>query len=97
MKSRRLNISLAARRDLERREDYLARQRGWVFAASWSSDFVASLTKTAATGAVVGTRHPRRSRLRSLNYKKQATVLVEFTEDELRLARIYFPGQDWSR
>ncbi len=53
------------------------------------------MERIAENGAVIGTALPSEPTLRSFPYKKQATILAEFTDTELRIVRVYFAGQDW--
>ncbi|MDJ0824949.1 MAG: hypothetical protein QNJ16_05540 [Rhodobacter sp.] len=97
MEPKGLILFRAALADLGRRQDYLSGIRGQEFAETWKNDLLEWVLDLAETGAVYGTRHPKRGHLRTVNFRKTATLLVDFTETELRVVRIYFPGQGWSR
>ncbi len=71
------------------------RERGENFASGWTQKLASWLKTLAADGVVLGTAHPFSATARSFPYKKQATILAEFTESDLRIIRIYFAGQDW--
>jgi hypothetical protein len=65
------------------------------FAGQWRDLLIAWLERQAASGAQYGTAHPRHARYRTFGYKRQATILAEFTDQAMDVVRIYFPGQDW--
>ena len=75
----------------------MRRERGDVFADAWIAELEAWLRRHAEGGAVIGTAHPRRRGLRSFGYRRQATLLVQYTTGEIRVVRVYFAGQDWLR
>ena len=95
MKSRRLVLRIAALRDLARHEDYLRELRGPRFAADWSTALLAWLEHRAALGAQFGTSHDKHPRYRTFGYRRQATILAEFTDDTMDVVRIRFAGEDW--
>ena len=97
MKPRKLLLTEPAVNDIERRAVYLSGERGVQFALLWSDSFIDWLEKIADSGAQYGTEHPFEKSFRTFGYKRQATILADFQEDELRVIRIYFAGQDWSR
>lgn len=74
---------------------YLERSRGADFAGRWRDLLIAWLKRQAASGAQFGTAHPRHAGYRTFGYKRQATILAEFTEDALDVVRVSFAGQDW--
>jgi len=81
--SRKLFLTERALEDIERRAVYLTTERGIEFAVLWSEALIDWLEKIAFQG--------------TFGYKRQATILADFHENELRIVRIYFAGQDWSR
>lgn len=97
MTPRELTLSTAARLDIARHGRVLARARGRDFAETWVLDFTAWLRRQAELGAVIGTEHPRRPGLRTFGYRRQATLLVQYSEAGIRVVRVYFAGQDWLR
>lgn len=96
MTPRALRLSERALSDLQRRAIYLSGERGTDFAIVWSDALLAWLENIADIGAQLGTEHPFEPGFRTFGYKRQATILAEFLEAELRIIRIYFPGQDWT-
>lgn len=97
MTPRRLTLTKAALADLAARDRTLCRARGEAFADAWAVSFLDWLRGRAESGAQIGTAHPRHPEFRTFGYRRQATVLVEFSPDELRVVRVYFAGQDWTR
>ena len=83
--------------DIARHGRVLARARGAAFAEEWVAAFEAWLWRHAELGAVIGTEHPRRPGLRTFGYRRQATLLAQYAEGEVRVVRVYFAGQDWRR
>lgn len=96
MTPRALLLTERALSDIEQRAIYLSGERGYDFAMIWTDALISWLEKIAATGAQLGTEHPSEAAFRTFGYKKQATILAEFLETELRVLRIYFAGQDWT-
>lgn len=96
MKPRRLVLTDEAVEDIARRARVLALARGRAFALDWSDTLLDWLEGCAGAGAQLGTEHPVHSAFRTFGYRRQATVLAEFAEDELRVVRVYFAGQDWA-
>jgi plasmid stabilization system protein ParE len=90
-------LSEAAVADLSRRSRVLRQHRGTEFARAWVAGFFAWLRGCAGSGAQLGTEHPRHPGFRTFGYRRQATLLVEYGEGELRVIRIYFAGQDWTQ
>ncbi|WP_226583122.1 hypothetical protein [Acuticoccus sediminis] len=97
MKARRLVLTDEAIEDIARRGRVLAHARGRAFALDWSDAFLDWLEGCAARGAQLGTAHPVHTAFRTFGYRRQATVLAEFADDELRIVRVYFAGQDWTQ
>ncbi len=89
-----LTVTISADADIRRCVAYLGRERGAKFAETWAVDLAKWLGDTAGNGAVLGTRHPTKPNTRTFPYRHQATILAELTETDLRIIRIYFPGQD---
>lgn len=97
MNSRKLFLTERALEDIERRAIYLTAERGIEFAVLWSEALIDWLEKIAVEGAQLGTEHPSDKTFRTFGYKRQATILADFQEAELRIVRVYFSGHDWSR
>lgn len=97
MKARRLVLSDEAVEDIATRARLLRDVRGTAFALDWSDALLDWLAGLAEAGAQIGTASPAEPDFRTFGYRRQATVLAEFAEDELRVVRVYFAGQDWSR
>ena len=97
MTPRKLLLTERALSDLKQRATYLSAERGPDFAMTWSDALLAWLENVADTGAQLGTEHPSQAGFRTFGYKRQATILAEFLETELRVIRVYFAGQDWTR
>jgi plasmid stabilization system protein ParE len=93
---RRLRLSARATQDLARRARVLSDARGRACAIAWTEAFLDWLDALATGGARLGTAHPVHARFRTFGYRRQATVLAEFADEELRVVRIYFAGQDWT-
>jgi len=93
---RELKLTERAIRDIERRAGFLSHERGEDFARVWIDALIDWLEGIARGGAQLGTEHPTNKAFRTFGYKRQATVLAEFEDDEVRVVRIYFAGQDWS-
>ncbi len=96
MTPRRLLLTERALRDLECRARILRNERGRAFADAWMNAFLDWLEALAEGGAVIGTQHPGHRNFRTFGYKRQATILAEFADPEMRVVRVYFAGQDWS-
>lgn len=94
---RRLVLTEEAIADVAGRGRVLRQARGEAFARDWVVAFLEWLRGCAESGAQYGTAHPRHPELRTFGYRRQATVLAEFAEGELRVVRVYFAGQDWAR
>ncbi len=97
MKARRLVLTDEAIEDIASRTRVLALARGRGFALDWSDTLLDWLKGRAEAGAQLGTEHPTHRAFRTFGYRRQATILAEFAEDEVRVVRIYFAGQDWTR
>ncbi|MTI02884.1 hypothetical protein [Roseibium sp. RKSG952] len=97
MTPNKLVFTARASTDIKRRARYLMSERGRAFATAWVDALFDWLEKIAEGGALIGTAHPVQSQIRTFGYKRQATILAEFAQGEMRIIRIYFPGQDWSR
>jgi hypothetical protein len=95
MKSRETRLSEFATEDIRRRVRLLRQKRGRPFSEDWQDGFLTWLERIAKNGAVIGTALPSETSLRTFPCKKQATILAEFTDTELRIVRVYFAGQDW--
>lgn len=93
---RSLILSIEAQQDIDRRLELLSQERGRDFAANWLETFSIWLAKLTDGIVLLGTSHPFSAQARSFPYKKQATILVEYTPTEMRIIRVYFAGQDWS-
>jgi plasmid stabilization system protein ParE len=96
MKARKLILRAAALRDLARHEARLRELRGAAFASSWTESLLVWLEHRAALGAQFGTAHPKHPRYRTFGYRRQASILAEFTEDAMDVVRVRFAGEDWS-
>lgn len=96
MTPRTLRLTERALEDVERRATYLSLERGTKFAELWIEALIGWLESIAETGVQLGTEHPTEATVRTFGYKRQATILAEFSTDELRIIRVYFPGQDWA-
>lgn len=96
MTPRRLVLRTHAQADISRNARHLARERGGAFAANWTNTLRSKLERIAAGEAQIGTAHPTRANLRTFGYQSNTTILAEFTDDELRIIRVYFGGQNWS-
>jgi hypothetical protein len=94
---RRLLLDDQAARDIAARVRILRRERGAAFADNWMDALLGWLDALAEGGSVLGTAHPEDPSLRVFGYRKQASILAEFVPGELRVIRVYFRGQDWSR
>ena len=81
MKSKRLVLRDSALRDLARHEKRLAAVRGDAFAEAWTEALLRWLEKLADLGAQYGTAHPRHPGYRTFGYRRQATILAEFSDD----------------
>lgn len=90
MKPRRLAL-----RDLLRRESDLSAVRGRAFAEAWTEALLLWLENRAALGAQFGTAHPKPPGYRTFGYRRQATILVEFSAEAMDVVRIRFAGEDW--
>jgi len=95
MTPRKLILRDRALRDLARHEGYLSTARGIAFAEAWSEDLLDWLNYRAELGAQFGTAHPRYPGYRTFGYRRQATILAEFTDDAMDVVRIRFAGEDW--
>lgn len=95
MKSRRLVLRESALRDLMRHESDLIAVRGTAFAEAWTEDILLWLENRADLGAQFGTAHPKHPGYRTFGYRRQATILAEFSEEVMDVIRIRFPGEDW--
>lgn len=95
MNPRRLTLRDRALQDLARHEHYLRAVRGGVFAEAWSEALLDWLDRRAALGAQFGTAHPGHPGYRTFGYRRQATILAEFTDDAMEVVRIRFAGEDW--
>jgi hypothetical protein len=94
---RRLLLDDQAARDTATRARILRRERGVAFADNWVDVLLSWLDALAEGGAVLGTAQPQDPSLRVFGYRRQASILAEFVPGELRVIRVYFRGQDWSR
>ena len=95
MLRRRLTLRDGALRDLARHEHHLGAVRGIAFAEAWSEALLGWLESRAAVGAQFGTAHPRHPGYRTFGYRRQATILAEFTDSAIDVVRIRFAGEDW--
>lgn len=95
MKSRRLILRAAALRDIARHEKRLREARGMDFAQTWTGALLDWLEHRADLGAQFGTAHPRHPGYRTFGYRRQATILAEFTQTAIDVVRIRFAGEDW--
>ena len=95
MNPRFLRLSERALRDLDSRAAVLLRERGPEFAKQYCDLLLVWLEQAAFSGAQLGTQVGEQKHLRAFGYRRQATVLADFTEDQMRIVRIYFRGQDW--
>jgi plasmid stabilization system protein ParE len=91
VKSRTLVLRRTALQDIARHERHLRKLRGSDFARAWAEALIDWLEQQAALGAQLGTSHPRRP----FGYRRQATILAEFTEDAMDVVRVRFAGEDW--
>jgi hypothetical protein len=97
VKPRRLTITAAAARDLDRRVRYLTLVRGGEFAAANVRDLTTWLESLASGGAQLGTALGRDPTTRTFGYRGQATIVVRYFPTEMRVIRVFFTGQDWTR
>lgn len=97
MTPRRLLLDDQAAWDIAARARVLRRERGEAFANACIDRLLDWLDALADGGAVFGTAHPEDPSLRVFGYRRQASILAEFVPGELRVIRVYFRGQDWSR
>ena len=97
MRGRSLILTDEAIEDIACRTRVLALARGRGFALDWSNTLLDWLKGCAEAGAQLGAEHLTHRPFRTFGYRRQATILAEFAEDELRVVRIYFAGQDWTR
>ena len=97
MTPRRLLLDDQAAQDIAARARVLRQERGDAFAGTWIDTLLSWLDALAEGGAVLGTAHPEDPSLRVFGYRKEASILAEFVPGELRVIRVYFRGQDWSR
>jgi len=95
MRSRRLVLRERALRDIARHEDLLAELRGVAFAEAWTEALLQWLERLADLGAQYGTAHAKHPRYRTFGYRRQATILAEFSDDSLDVVRVRFAGEDW--
>lgn len=95
MQARRLILRAAALRDIARQEARLRELRGAAFASDWTENLLVWLEHRAALGAQFGTAHPKYPRYRTFGYRRQASILAEFTEDAMDVVRVRFAGEDW--
>lgn len=95
MTSRRLILRVAALQDLARHEARLRELRGPDFARDWTEGLLRWLEHRAALGAQFGTSHPAYPGYRTFGYRRQATILAEFTEEAVDVVRIRYAGEDW--
>ncbi len=89
-------IQAEAQADIRRQGRYLKSECGRSFAVNWVRPLQLRLQAIASGGAQIGTGHPTHPKLKTFGYQNQATSLAEFTDDELRVIRVYFAGQDWN-
>lgn len=95
MQPRKLILRRAALRDIARHEAYLRGLRGRDFARGWTEVLLGWLQHRAELGAQFGTAHPSHPGYRTFGYRRQATILAEFTEDAMDVVRVRFAGEDW--
>jgi plasmid stabilization system protein ParE len=95
MNPRKLILRDGALRDLARHEHHLGAVRGTAFAEAWSEALLDWLEYRAALGAQFGTEHPIHPGYRTFGYRRQATILAEFTDGAMDVIRIRFSGEDW--
>jgi hypothetical protein len=55
------------------------------------------LEHRAALGAQFGMAHPQHPGYRTFGYRRQATILAEFTGETMDVVRVRFSGEDWQR
>jgi hypothetical protein len=67
------------------------------FAQAATDALLTKLEKLARTGAQLGTALGDDPAVRSFGYAKQASIVARFAPRELRVLRVYFTGQDWTR
>jgi plasmid stabilization system protein ParE len=82
---------------MRRRETYLAQARSEDFAQAATDALLTKLANLARSGAQLGTALGDDPAVRSFGYAKQATIIARFTPGELRVLRVFFTGQDWTR
>lgn len=95
MKPRTLVLTADALRDLDRQSAYLQRVRDLDYALAWRRTFLRWLKRQAELGAQFGTEHPVHRAYRTFGYRGQLTILAEFTDGTMEVARIRFAGEDW--
>lgn len=95
MTPRRLVLQERALRDLLRHEADLTAVRDASFAESWTEALLLWLENRASLGAQFGTAHPKYPGYRTFGYRRQATILAEFTVETMDIVRVRFAGEDW--
>lgn len=94
MTPRKLVLRRSALADIARREACLAKVRSPAFADGWT-EIPARLART--TGGARGTDRDGASEVpayRTFGYRRQATILAEFTDTTLDVVRVRFAGED---
>jgi plasmid stabilization system protein ParE len=97
MKPRRLVLRVSALSDIAGHEARLRELRGSDFARNWTDALLDWLEHRAALGAQFGTSHPQQPGYRTFGYRRQATILAEFSEDAMDVVRVRFAGEDWQK
>jgi hypothetical protein len=90
-----LLLRRAALQDIARHEARLRELRGADFARRWREALVDWLDHRATLGAQFGTAHPRHPGYRTFGYRRQATILAEFSDGAMDVVRVRFAGEDW--
>lgn len=96
MTRRALRFSPRAASDLKNRARILKQERGKAFAEAYAEAFIGWLSAIAESGAKLGSTVGDDASLRRFGYRRQATVLADFADTEMRIVRVYFRGQDWT-
>lgn len=90
-------VATLAARDLNRRERFLREVRGDAFARTARENLIGWLEELAQGDAQPGTALGDDPSIRSFGYLERAIIVARFSPGELRVLRVFFTGQDWTR